>query len=234
MTNKKLAAVTGGNRGIGFQICRDLAKEGFAVILTARSAEKGLEAAEKLKDEGLDLKFHQLDIINSDSIEEFHQYITDDFGKLDVLINNAAILPEPISNALSAELREIRDTIETNVYGAIVLCQKIIPLMIKNNYGRIVNLSSGVAQLKDMGGGYFAYRVSKTALNAVTKIFAAETSGYDIQVNCVDPGWVKTDMGGPGAGSTPEEGADTAVWLSSRPEGEPSGKFYKDRKIIDW
>ncbi|TFB09888.1 SDR family NAD(P)-dependent oxidoreductase, partial [Candidatus Marinimicrobia bacterium MT.SAG.3] len=168
MTNKKLAAVTGGNRGIGFQICRDLAKEGFEVILTARGVEKGLEATEKLKEEGLDLKFHLLDIINSDSIEEFHQYITDDFGKLDVLINNAAILPEPKSSALSAELREIRDTIETNVYGAIVLCQKIIPLMIKNNYGRIVNLSSGVAQLKDMGGGNFAYRISKTALNAVT------------------------------------------------------------------
>jgi len=234
MTNKKLAAVTGGNRGIGFQICRDLAKEGFEVILTARGIEKGFEATEKLKDEGLDLKFRQLDIINSDSIEEFHQYITDEFGKLDVLINNAAILPEPKSNALSAELQEIRETIETNVYGTIVLCQKIIPLMIKNNYGRIVNLSSGVAQLKDMGGGYFAYRVSKTALNAVTKIFAAETSAYDIQINCVDPGWVKTDMGGPGASSTPEEGADTPVWLSSRPQGELSGKFYKDRKIIDW
>ena len=234
MTQKKLAAVTGGNRGIGLQICRDLAKEGFEVILTARAVKKGLDAAGKLKDEGLDVKFHQLDIIDSDSIEEFYQTLTDDFGKLDVLINNAAILPEPISSGLSAELQEIKDTIETNLYGAIVLCQKIIPLMIKNNYGRIVNLSSGVAQLKEMGGGYFAYRVSKTALNAVTKIFAAETSGYDIQINCVDPGWVKTDMGGSGATSTPEEGADTPVWLSSRPKGEPSGKFYKDRKIIDW
>ena len=234
MTEKKLAAVTGGNRGIGFQICRDLAKEGFEVILTARAEKKGLHAAEKLKDEDLDVKFYQLDIINSDSIENFYQTIDSDFGKLDVLINNAAILPEPTSSGLSAGLQEIKETIETNVYGAIVLCQKIIPLMIKNNYGRIVNLSSGLGQLKEMGGGNFAYRVSKTALHAVTKIFASETSGYDIQINCVDPGWVKTDMGGSGATSTPEEGADTPVWLSSRPKGEPSGMFYKDRKIIDW
>ena len=234
MTEKKLAAVTGGNRGIGFQICRDLAKEGFEVILTARAEKKGLHAAEKLKDEDLDVKFYQLDITDSDSIENFYQAIVKDYGKLDVLINNAAILPEPISSGLSAGLQEIKETIETNVYGAIVLCQKIIPLMIKNNYGRIVNMSSGLGQLKEMGGGYFAYRISKTALHAVTKIFASETSGYDIQINCVDPGWVKTDMGGSGATSTPEEGADTAVWLSSRPKGEPSGKFYKNRKIIDW
>ncbi len=234
MTEKKLAAVTGGNRGIGFQICRDLAKEGFKVILTGRAAKKGLDATEKLKDEDLDVKFYHLDIIDSDSIENFYQAIVKDYGKLDVLINNAAILPEPISSGLSAGLQEIKETMETNVYGAIVLCQKIIPLMIKNNYGRIVNFSSGLGQLKEMGGGYFAYRVSKTALHAVTKIFASETSGYDIQINCVDPGWVKTDMGGSGATSTPEEGADTAVWLSSRPKGEPSGKFYKNRKIIDW
>ena len=234
MTKKKLAAVTGGNRGVGLQICRDLAKEGFEVILTARAVEKGQDAAEKLKDEGLNVTFHQLDIIDSDSIDNFYDTLLNDYGRLDVLINNAAILPEPRSDGLSAELREIKDTIETNVYGAIVLCRKIIPLMTKNNYGRIINLSSGMGQLSDMGGGYIAYRVSKTALNAVTRIFAAETSAYDIQINCVDPGWVKTDMGGPGASSTPEEGADTPVWLSSRPEGEPSGKFYKKRKIIDW
>ncbi len=234
MTEKKLAAVTGGNRGIGFQICRDLAREGFKVILTSRDLKKGQDAAEKLKDEGLDVKFYQLDIISIDGIENFYQTILNDFGKLDVLINNAAILPEPISSGLSAELQEIKKTMETNVYGTIVLCQKFIPLMIKNNYGRIVNLSSGLGQLKEMGGGYFAYRVSKTALHAVTKIFASETSHYDIQINCVDPGWVKTDMGGSGATSTPEEGAVTPVWLSSRPKGEPSGMFYKDRKIIDW
>jgi len=234
MTEKRLATVTGGNRGIGFQICRDLAKEGFEVLLTARDIKKGEDATEKLKDEGLDVKFYQLDIINIDSIENFYQSILSDFGKLDVFINNAAILPEPTSSALSAELQEIKEVVETNVYGAILLCQKIIPLMIKNNYGRIVNYSSGLGQLKDMGGGYFAYRVSKTALHAVTKIFAAETSSYNIQINCVDPGWVKTDMGGSGATSTPQEGADTAVWLSSRAKGEPSGKFFSNRKIIDW
>ena len=130
MTEKRLATVTGGNRGIGFQICRDLAKEGFEVLLTARDIKKGEDATEKLKDEGLDVKFYQLDIINIDSIENFYQSILSDFGKLDVFVNNAAILPEPTSSALSAELQEIKEVVETNVYGAILLCQKIIPLMI--------------------------------------------------------------------------------------------------------
>ena len=232
--DKKIAAVTGGNRGIGFQICRDLAKKGFKVLLTARDPEKGNKSARNLQDEGLDVEFYLLDVISTESIDKFSEKVLAEFGQLHVLVNNAAILPDEISPALSVGLEEVRETIETNVYGVLRLSQKLIPPMIENNYGRIINLSSGMGQLSDMGSGYLAYRVSKTALNAVTRVLAQETSGYDIQINVVDPGWVKTDMGGSNAPSTPEEGADTVVWLSTRPAGEPSGMFYKNRKIIDW
>lgn len=232
--DKKIAAVTGGNRGIGFQICRDLAKKGFKVLLTARDPERGNRSARNLQDEGLDVEFYPLDVISTESIDKFSEKVLAEFGQLHVLVNNAAILPDEISPALSVGLEEVRETIETNVYGVLRLSQKLIPTMIENNYGRIINLSSGMGQLSDMGSGYLAYRVSKTALNAVTRVLAQETSGYDIQINAVDPGWVKTDMGGPNAPSTPEEGADTVVWLSTRPAGEPSGMFYKNRKIIDW
>ena len=232
--DKKIAAVTGGNRGIGFQICRDLAKKGFKVLLTARDPEKGNRSARNLQDEGLDVEFYLLDVISTESIDKFTEFVLAEFGQLHVLVNNAAILPDEISPALSVGLEEVRETIETNVYGVLRLSQKLIPTMIENNYGRIINLSSGMGQLSDMGSGYLAYRVSKTALNAVTRVLAQETSGYDIQINAVDPGWVKTDMGGSNAPSTPEEGADTVVWLSTRPAGEPSGMFYKNRKIIDW
>ena len=232
--DKKIAAVTGGNRGIGFQICRDLAKKGFKVLLTARDPGKGNRSARNLQDEGLDVEFYPLDVISTESIDKFSEKILAEFGRLHVLVNNAAILPDEISPALSVGLEEVRETIETNVYGVLRLSQKLIPPMIENNYGRIMNLSSGMGQLSDMGSGYLAYRVSKTALNAVTRVLAQETSGYDIQINAVDPGWVKTDMGGSNAPSTPEEGADTAVWLSTRPAGEPSGMFYKNRKILDW
>lgn len=232
--DKKIAAVTGGNRGIGFQICRDLAKKGFKVLLTARDPEKGNRSARNLQDEGLDVEFYPLDVVSMESIDKFSEKVLTEFGQLHVLVNNAAILPDEISPALSVGLEEVRETIETNVYGVLRLSQKLIPTMIENNYGRIINLSSGMGQLSDMGSGYLAYRVSKTALNAVTRVLAQETSGYDIQINAVDPGWVKTDMGGSNAPSTPEEGADTVVWLSTRPAGEPSGMFYKNRKIIDW
>ena len=232
--DKKIAVVTGGNRGIGFQICRDLAKKGCKVLLTARDPAKGNRSARNLQDEGLDVEFYALDVISTESIEKFTEKALAEFGQIHVLVNNAAILPDEISPALSVGLEEVRDTIETNVYGVLRLSQKIIPPMIENNYGRIINLSSGMGQLSDMGGGYLAYRVSKTALNVVTRVLAQETSGHDIQINVVDPGWVKTDMGGPNATSTPEEGADTVVWLSTRPAGEPSGMFYKNRKIIDW
>jgi NAD(P)-dependent dehydrogenase (short-subunit alcohol dehydrogenase family) len=123
---------------------------------------------------------------------------------------------------------------ETNVYGVLRVTQALIPLMKKQNYGRIVNVSSGMGQLHDMGGGSTGYRISKTALNALTRIFASELQGTNILVNSVCPGWVKTDMGGENASRTPEEGVDTIVWLATLADGGATGGFFRDRKSIDW
>jgi len=232
--DKKIAAVTGGNRGIGFQICRDIANKDLKVLLTARNSEQGAESAKILQEEGLDVTFYELDVSSAESIDNFVTRVTKEFSRIDVLVNNAAIIPDARSSGLSVEIQELQVSLETNVYGIIQLSQKIIPLMIKNNYGRIINLSSGMGQFADMGSGYLAYRISKTAVNTITKVLANETDSYNIQINSVDPGWVKTKMGGAGASLSVEEGADTIVWLSTRPDNSPTGKFYKKREIISW
>lgn len=232
--DKKIASVTGGNRGIGFQICRDVAKKDLKVLLTAQNSEKGVESAKILQDEGLDVTFYELDVSSAESIDNFVTRVTKEFSRIDVLVNNAAIIPDARSSGLSVEIQELQVSLETNVYGIIQLSQKIIPLMIKNNYGRIINLSSGMGQFADMGSGHLAYRISKTAVNTITKVLANETDSYNIQINSVDPGWVKTEMGGAGASLSVEEGADTIVWLSTRPDNSPTGKFYKMREIISW
>ena len=232
--DKKIAAVTGGNRGIGFQICRDIANKDLKVLLTARNSEKGAESAKILQEEGLDVTFYELDVSSAESIDNFVSRVKKEFSRIDVLVNNAAIIPDARSSGLSVEIQELQVSLETNVYGIIQLSQKIIQLMIKNNYGRIINLSSGMGQFADMGSGYLAYRISKTAVNTITKVLANETDSYNIQINSVDPGWVKTEMGGAGASSSVEEGADTIVWLSTRPDNSPTGMFYKKREIISW
>jgi len=232
--DKKIAAVTGGNRGIGFQICRDIAKKGLKVLLTARNSERGAESAKILQGEKLDVTFYELDVSEFESIDTFVTRVTKEFGRIDVLVNNAAIIPAARSSGLSVEIQELQVSLETNVYGIIQLSQKIIPLMIKNNYGRIINLSSSMGQFADMGSGYLAYRISKTAVNTITKVLANETDSYNIQINSADPGWVKTEMGGASASLSVEEGADTIVWLSTRPDNSPTGMFYKKREIISW
>ena len=232
--DKKIAVVTGGNRGIGFQVCRDIAKRGIKVLLTARNSEKGMESAEILQSEGLDVTFYELDVSSAESIDTFYNRVAEEFGRIDVLVNNAAIIPDARSSGLSLEIQELQVSLETNVYGIILLSQKIITLMIKNNYGRIINMSSGMGQFADMGSGYLAYRISKTGVNTVTKVLANETDSHNIQINSVDPGWVKTEMGGAGASLSVEEGADTIVWLSTQPDDSPTGMFYKKREIIPW
>lgn len=128
----------------------------------------------------------------------------------------------------------INRAMTTNVYGPLLMSQALVPLMKKNNYGRVVNISSGLGQLSDMGGGYPAYRISKTAINALTRMFAGELKDDNILVNSMCPGWVKTDMGGPDAPRDVQEGADTAVWLATLPDNGPRGKFFRDRQEIPW
>ncbi len=234
---KKIAVVTGGNRGIGFEACRQLATKGIKVILTSRDEAKGKAAAEKLQAEGLDAIAHPLDVTSAESCDRLAQFLGDRFGQLDILVNNAGVLldySESDGSVFSLKISTLQKTLETNTFGPLLLCQALVPLMKEHNYGRVVNVSSGAGQLHDMGTGYPSYRISKTALNAVTRIVANELKGTNILVNAVCPGWVKTDMGGANATRTPEQGADTIVWLATLPDDGPTGGFFRDRQPIDW
>lgn len=236
-TTQKVAVVTGANRGLGLEAARQLAKKGYQVILTSRDEKKGKAAAQQLQSEGLDVIFHLLDVTSADSTHKLAEFIRQRFGKLDVLVNNAGIYIDDragSSSVFNAKIDTLQQTIDANVYGVLRVTQALIPLMQENNYGRIVNVSSGMGQLNDMQGGSPAYRISKTALNALTRIFASELKGTNILVNSVCPGWVKTDMGGSEAPRTPEQGVDTIVWLATDPDGSATGGFYRDRQLIDW
>ncbi|MBD2386902.1 SDR family oxidoreductase [Cylindrospermum sp. FACHB-282] len=234
---QKNAVVTGGNRGLGFETSRQLAKQGYQVILTSRDEEKGKAAAIQLQNEGLDVIFHPLDVNSQESSQQLAQFIRQQFGRLDVLVNNAGIYLEVRggdNSIFNAKIDSLKQTLETNVYGVLRVTQALIPLMKQQNYGRIVNVSSGMGQLTDMQSGAPGYRISKTALNALTRIIASELQDTNILVNSVCPGWVKTDMGGSEAPRTPEQGVDTIVWLATLPDGSATGGFFRDRQPIDW
>jgi NAD(P)-dependent dehydrogenase (short-subunit alcohol dehydrogenase family) len=217
-------------------ICRHLAKQGGVhVILAARDAKKGEAAAKRLREAGLDVESHALDVTSEASIRSFAGWLTGGHRHCDVLVNNAGVMLDPRgSRVLDSKLETWRETLDTNLIGPLLLIRALAPIMKKNGYGRIVNVASGQGQLSDMGAGTPAYRVSKTALNALTRTLAFELAGSGILVNSMCPGWVKTDMGGAGAPRTVEQGADTAVWLATLPNGGPTGGFFRDRKPIPW
>lgn len=231
--DKKNAIVTGSNRGIGLEICRQLAKKNFKVIMTSRSQEKGKAAFEKLRAENLDVELESLEVSSLQSIQALKLAMQNKYGRLDVLVNNAGVfLDSPGDGVLKVETSLIDKTFQTNVFGPMLLSRELAPLMTQG--GRIINLSSGMGQLSDMGAGYPAYRLSKTALNAVTRLLATELGPQKISVNSMCPGWVKTDMGGPQAERPVEQGADTATWLASEADASLTGKFFRDRKEIPW
>ena len=238
MVTKKIAVVTGANRGIGFEVSRQLAKKDIHVVLTSRNKTKGLVAYSKLKEEEFDVAYHQLDVTDISSIQALNESLKRDYGRLDILINNAGIMLDKNdsenTSIFKTKVETIIKTLETNTFGPLLLCQILIPLMKKNNYGRIVNISSGMGQLSDMCGGYTAYRFSKTGLNVITRILAYELKDENILVNTMCPGWVKTDMGGPNATRSVEESSGTIIWLATLPEGGPSGEFFRDKKNISW
>ena len=223
--------VSGANRGIGREIVRQLAERGVTTILGSRDEEKGRVAAE-----GMDgnVRVRQLDATDEKGIAQLASDIEEEFGRLDVLVNNAGISIDRGQHGVDADLDVVRESLEMNLFGAWRLCEVFVPLMQRNRYGRIVNVSSGMGALNDMGGGSPAYRVSKTSLNALTRILASELRGMGILVNSVCPGWVRTDMGGSGASRTVEEGADTPVWAATLPNNGPNGCFFRDRRQIPW
>jgi NAD(P)-dependent dehydrogenase (short-subunit alcohol dehydrogenase family) len=234
----RIAVVSGGNRGMGFEACRQLGQRGARVILTSRDAEKGEVAAGRLRGEGLDVRHHQLDVADDDDIARLAEFVRSELGRIDILINNAGIArarDEPRERAMGtfeATLDGLRAVLATNLIGPFLLCQALIPLM--QGRGRVVNVSSGMGQLSEMGGGFPAYRISKAGLNALTRIFASELEGTGVKVNAVCPGWVRTDMGGAGAARSVAEGVATTIWLATLPDDGPSGGLFRDQKPIPW
>jgi NAD(P)-dependent dehydrogenase (short-subunit alcohol dehydrogenase family) len=231
MDNGRIALVSGGNRGIGLEVCRQLAERGYAVVMGSRDEEKGRVAAERL--EG-DVIPHQLDVSDAGSVDRMAAFLEEEVGRLDILVNNAAISNDEGQRGVDADLDRVSESLEANLFGAWRLCEIAIPLMRRNGYGRIVNVSTGLAALEDMGGGSPGYRVSKTALNALTRILASELRGSGILVNAVNPGWVQTDMGGSGATRPVEEGAEALVWAATLPNNGPTGGFFRDRLPVPW
>lgn len=234
MAEQKIALVTGGNRGIGLEVCRQLAGLGIKVILGSRDAARGVAAAKELVAEGLPVETRQLDVASAKSISECMNWVRLDVGRLDILVNNAGIMIEEGDADPMEEIEIIREMMQTNVYGPFLLSRLAIPIMKSRRHGRIVNLSSGMGSLTEMGAGYIAYRLSKAGINVVTRVVAAETEGMGILVNSVDPGWVQTAMGGRGATRTVKKGAETVIWLVTAADNGPTGAFFRDRKAIEW
>ncbi len=237
MTEHPVAVVTGAYRGLGRETCRQLCALGYTVILTARQAQEGRAATEALRGQGFDTHFHLLDVTDEASIQDFVSFVRDTFGRLDVLVNNAGVFPDPSpgsgrESVFEAALQTVRAGFETNTLGPLRLCQALIPLMDGN--GRVVNVSSGMGQLSEMNGCCPGYRLSKTALNAVTRIFADELKSSNVKVNAVCPGSVRTDMGGRNAELSVEEGAKGIVWAATLPDDGPSGGFFWHGAKIEW
>jgi NAD(P)-dependent dehydrogenase (short-subunit alcohol dehydrogenase family) len=232
MRNQKTALVTGANKGIGFEVTRELARLGLRVFLGARNAKAGQAAAEKLRSAG-DVVFLEIDISNEKSIHAAVEEISRHTDRLDVLVNNAGVLLDEDKGALSVTPEIFENTIRTNTLGPWLVTQAFVPLLKKSAGPRIVNVSSGGGQLEDGADGWApAYCVSKTALNGVTVQLAAALPKF--AVNSVCPGWVRTDMGGENATRSVAEGAATIVWLATEAPHDLTSKFVKDRKVIPW
>jgi NAD(P)-dependent dehydrogenase (short-subunit alcohol dehydrogenase family) len=232
-THKPVIVVTGGNRGIGFEVCRQLAGRGAQVVLTARQAEAGEEAVKRLAAQHLAVQFYPLNVTDPKSATALRDELEDIFGRLDVLINNAGIYPKEDGPGLDVQLETVQTTLETNTLGPLHLSQTLAPLLKRSDTARIINVSSGMGALSDMQGDHAAYRISKTALNAVTAILAAELRGK-VAVNSVCPGWVKTDMGGSNAERDVSQGAAGIVWLALDAPQDLTGKFVRDGEVIPW
>jgi NAD(P)-dependent dehydrogenase (short-subunit alcohol dehydrogenase family) len=245
--SKKIALITGANKGIGFETARQLGKQGITIIAAARNKDKGKKAVEELKSEGIDAEFLQLDVDNNADIKSAYEYIDKKYGKLDILVNNAGIQVESSAgwgenNTVSVTDTQLRETLDTNFFNVVKLTNTLLPLIRKSEAGRIVNLSSILGSLglhsdatsPIYSSKLFAYDTSKTALNSYTIHLAAALAGTNIKVNSVHPGWVKTDMGTDAAPMEIIDGAKTSVALSLLDSNGPSGKFIHLGQELPW
>jgi NAD(P)-dependent dehydrogenase (short-subunit alcohol dehydrogenase family) len=225
---RRVAVVTGGNRGIGHEVCRELASSGYAVVLGARDPRKGKQAAVELG-----VYACKLDVADERSVRAAAEWVAARLGRCDALVNNAAILYDTWGRAASADLDEIRAALETNLLGAWRTTLAFLPLLRHSPHARIVNVSSEAGSLASMSSGTPAYSVSKAALNALTRLLAAELRSDGILVNAVCPGWTATDMGGDG-GRPIAEGAASIVWAVTLPDDGPTGGFFRDGRALRW
>jgi NAD(P)-dependent dehydrogenase (short-subunit alcohol dehydrogenase family) len=224
VSDRRVALVSGASRGIGAEIARELAADhGFLVFAGARDPDD-VERSEGIEP-------IRLDVTDRATIDDVRKQIESEAGRLDALVNNAGVYGDPIG-AADYDLGRAHEVLEVNTFGPWRLIEAFLPLLRASESPRIVNVSSGAGQLSDMNGGRAAYRVSKAALNALTRTLASDERW--VKVNTMCPGWVRTDMGGSAAPRSVEEGADTAVWLATLPDDGPTGGFFRNRKPIPW
>ena len=235
LKQSKTALVTGGNRGIGFAIAQGLLQKDYEVIITSRSLNKAKQAAEKLQEFGKVTPI-ELDVSDDDSIEEAVKIFNQNYNisHLDILINNAGIYPDEGVNILTISRRQLDATLNANTFGPIRIVQAFLPLLEKSQDARVINVSSNMGALQDLTANAPSYCLSKFALNGATIMLAQALHSQGITVNTIDPGWVRSDMGGSSAPRSPEQGADTAIWLATEAPRNETGKFWRDRQVISY
>jgi len=259
-TGQRVAIITGADRGIGFELSRQMGLAGYKILLTSPERSKGKAAAARLRDQGLSVVYQKLDLLNEKDIRSLKDFLLKEFGRLDLLVNNAGVMFDSgrskIEGLLKRRIKEtprrsgfgqgrgildvdmntVLATFEINTLGALKMCQAFVPLMMRAGYGRVVNISSSLGQLNDMTDEdkVRAYQISKTALNAITRMVADVARDSNVAVNSVCPGWTRTDIGGSEATQSVEEAARPIVWLAMQPDNGPTGKFFRKRRQIAW
>ena len=241
-SNKRIALVTGANKGIGYETARQLASQGITVLIGARDEQRGKEAAAKLRGEDLDVQFLRLDINDQTTHEAARRFIEDNFGKLDILVNNAAVALDMGQKPSEVDMQTLRKTFDTNFFGVISVTQALLPLIRKSEAGRIVNVSSGLGSLtqhSDPSWEFYpvkilAYNASKTALNAFTVMLAHELKDTAIKVNSADPGFTATDMNDHRGYKTVEQGASVITQLATLPADGATGSYFDNKGVLPW
>ncbi|MBD1846907.1 SDR family oxidoreductase [Cyanobacteria bacterium FACHB-63] len=237
-TTQKIAVITGSHKGLGYAIARQLAQqENIRVVLSSRQEQDGLAAQQRLSQENIQVDFHPLDVTSDASVQQFTTWVQQTYGRVDILVNNAGVNPTmqaEEASLLTVQIETMLATLTTNVLAVARITQALMPLMKAQNYGRIVNVSTEMASLTSMSSDYYplapSYRLSKVGLNGLTALWAKELQGTNILINAYSPGWMQTDMGGSNAPFTADEGAETAIYLATLPEGGAQGKFFAEMR----
>jgi NAD(P)-dependent dehydrogenase (short-subunit alcohol dehydrogenase family) len=231
---ERIALITGSNRGIGLETARQLARRGFHVVVTARDELKGQQVAEAIRADGGKASFLALDVSRSDSIRAAASQFPAIAAHLNVLINNAGIYPDQGRAILTLSRDRLAETLQTNTIGPLEVTQAFLPYLRQAAGARVINVSSGYGQLGGLSPDVPSYCLSKLALNGLTIMLADALRADNIAVNSMGPGWVRTDMGGPNATRSVEEGAVTAVWLADEAPHKLTGRNFRDRREIPW